>query len=133
MAEQELFKIDILKLQPSQLYINEEKLYEIKRTINEEGIDSLEPVPVKKLDGKLMLTDGHTRALALLQIGINEILAEWETEELGWDEYRDCVRWCDDEGIVTVADLEKRIIDDVKYQILWLKRCADNRKDKGYE
>ena len=129
----ELFRIDILKLQPSQLYINKEKLSEIKRKIDDEGIESLEPVPVKKLDGKLMMTDGHTRALALLQMGMTEILVEWETEELGWDEYRDCVRWCDEEGINTVVDLENRIINNDDYQILWLKRCAENRMMKGYE
>ena len=47
-------------LQPSQLYVSEEKL----AAVTSEGAKPGETLPVKDLCGRLVLTDGHTRALA---------------------------------------------------------------------
>lgn len=122
------FEIDISSLHPSQLYINEEKLVKVHENIKKQGIAALAPVPIKKLNGKLIMTDGHTRAFALYQLGHSSIIAEWETEELSWKEYEVCLNWCVEENIIQIKDLENRIISNDDYQILWLKRCADSRK-----
>ena len=122
------FNIAISSLQPSQLYINESKLEKIHEIIKGRGIIALLPVPVKKLQGKLILTDGHTRALALHQLGYSMIMAEWETDELDWEEYEICLNWCVDDNITGIKDLNDRIISNKDYSDLWLKRCEDNRK-----
>ena len=130
MPVNNIFRINISDLQPSQLYINRDKLDKILKLIEKEGRNALTRVPVKNLDNKLVMTDGHTRAFALHQLGETEIVAEWEIDDLSWDEYRDCVNWCDEEKVFQISDLKSRIISNEEYQIVWLKRCADNRKNK---
>jgi len=46
--------IELLSIQPSQLYICEEKL----KAVQMKGI--FKPVPIKKLDNKIIFTDGHS-------------------------------------------------------------------------
>jgi len=112
------FKFD--KIQPSQLYISEEKFKKVWESFDKE---SYEPVPIKELDGEIIFTDGHTRALVAYLKGLEEIEVFWEDEELDWDLYRICVRWCKEAGITKIGDLKDRIIPDAQYQIFWLERC----------
>ncbi len=109
------FYCDLDKLQPSQLYINEDKLLNIQRTLNTAGESVLEPIPIKQLDADIIFTDGHTRALILHKLGYQRVLVEWEDEDLSWVEYQECVKWCKDEGIHTIGDLEGRIISNEDY------------------
>ncbi|MGA2309824.1 MAG: ParB/Srx family N-terminal domain-containing protein [Candidatus Bathyarchaeia archaeon] len=88
-----------------------------------------EPVPVKKLGDQVVLVDGHTRAFAAFLLGFSEIPVEWEDEELDWEEYEVCVRWCKEEGIHTISDLKNRVISPKDYQVLWLDRCARMQRD----
>jgi len=111
-------------LQPSQLYISSEKLEAVRRRYRPDNMTSLPPVPIKKLGRSLVITDGHTRAAAAALAGLTEVLVYWEDEELGWDLYRVCIRWCRRAGIRTIYELKDRIISPEQYQRLWLKRCA---------
>ena len=113
-------KLSFEKIQPSQLYISEEKFKSVWEGFDKE---SYEPVPIKELDGEIIFTDGHTRALVAYLKGLEEIEVFWEDEELDWDLYRICVRWCKEAGITKIWDLKNRIISDAQYQILWLERC----------
>jgi len=123
------FEIGIASLQPSQLYVSEKKLAEVERALGEHH--RMEPVPVKLLDGRRVLTDGHTRAFAALRRGDRTIPAEWETDELDWEAYRICVGWCLDAGIGSVADLEGRVLSSEDYQRLWLDRCRAMHADRA--
>jgi len=114
-------RIGIAELQPSQLYVNEEKLAAVLADLDP-GV-TLEPVPVKRLDGRTILTDGHTRLLALHLRGERTVLARWETDELDWDAYRICVEWCLDAGVGSISDLKDRVIPADEYAVLWLERC----------
>lgn len=40
-----------------------------------------------------------------------------------WDAYQICVNWCINKNIKSIGDLEKRIIPDGEYKVLWLDRC----------
>ena len=117
------FTARLAELQPSQLWISSEKLAAV--LAGRERIDAagLEPLPVKQLADCLMLTDGHTRAVAAALSGINELTVCWETDDLDWDAYEECVRWCRDEGIRSVPDLTGRIVSAADYQRLWHDRC----------
>ncbi len=117
------FEIELTKLQPSQLYISKKKLLLVQEKINSKDIHSIGIVPIKKMDNELIYTDGHTRAFAAFLAGFTTILCEMETEDLDWEMYRECVKWCKDESIFTIADLKNRVISHSDYEQLWYRRC----------
>jgi len=111
------------ELQPSQLFISSEKLARVIRCLDSEGLESLEPLPIKELDGRIILTDGHTRAFAAFLRGLVEVPVSWDEDELDWEAYRICVAWCQEAGVRTVVDLADRILVPEDYELLWLGRC----------
>jgi hypothetical protein len=115
----EVFVLRLDEIQPSQLYISEVKLARVQQ---EPGL--LEALPVKRLAGRVVLTDGHTRALAAWLAGRSRIDVYWDRDELDWQAYEICVAWCDEAGIRTVADLAGRVVSPGEYEVLWLQRCA---------
>jgi len=123
----ESFSVRVADIQPSQLYICEEKLKAVLKAMN--AGEALEPVAIKELDGQLIYSDGHTRALAALLHGETSIQACWEDESLDWDEYRSCVDWCMEAGIRTVSDLRERVIPAADYATKWIGRCQGMHKD----
>lgn len=59
-------------------------------------------------------------------------LAGWETIPVYWDEdaldmlaYAEDVRWCEEEGIRSVADLAGRVVSHGDDERLWRKRCME--------
>jgi len=122
MAKSFLMKLN--GIQPSQLYICIEKLAEIMKTFGPFNPRSLEPIPIKKLSGDIIFVDGHTRAFAAFLQELLEVPVYWEYEELDWEAYEICVKWCKDEGIHTIADLKNRVVSKDDYEVLWLNRCA---------
>ena len=118
-----MFILDILKIQPSQLYISSSKLGRISKKFDYITTNAITPVPLIELDGQLVYTDGHTRALALFLRGETKIRAYMDTDEIDLDAYRICVQWCKDEEIHTIADLKDRILTPRDYQLKWLTRC----------
>jgi hypothetical protein len=117
MSEPFIMALD--QLQPSQLYISATKLAWVK-----EHNAAREPLPVKRLSGRVVLTDGHTRALAAWQAGRREIEVYWDPDELDWEAYEICVDWCLEAGIRSVAGLAGRVVPPAEYEIVWLERCA---------
>jgi hypothetical protein len=119
----ETFEANLRDLQPSQLYICSEKLAQVTQSLQAAAGAPIDPVPVKQLGARIVLTDGHTRACAAFQEGCASIPAFWETDELDWEAYEVCVQWCRQEGIHSVADLPSRVVTADKYEALWYKRC----------
>jgi hypothetical protein len=119
----ERFFLPIDQIQLSQIYISSEKLAKVMEIFESGNEKDLEPIPIKKLDGNLVSTDGHTRLLAWYLHGHKEVECEWEDLEMDWDAYRICVQWCSEEGIHSIADLKDRILNPEEYQVLWLDRC----------
>lgn len=115
------FVFDINELQPSQLYISEAKLESVRLQWDAEV---MLPLPVRDLDGRWVLTDGHTRALEAWLRGIRQITVWRDEDDLDWEAYRICVGWCVAEGIHSPADLVGRIIPHERYQTLWIDRCG---------
>lgn len=117
------FTVNLLNLQPSQLYISSQKLAKVLEITDFSKAESLEPLPIKRLGGKTVLTDGHTRAFAAFKSGLVRIRVFWDTDDLDWEAYQICLDWCTQEGINTIADLENRVVDPKAYEELWDKRC----------
>jgi len=115
-------------IQPSQLYISSEKLSEIMKTFDSARSESIEPIPIKKLGNDIVFVDGHTRAFAAFLHGFSKIPVYWETEELDWDAYEICVKWCKEGGIRTIADLKNRVVSQRDYEILWYARCEEMQR-----
>jgi hypothetical protein len=116
--------MSLLDIQPSQLYISAPKLRQVQAWLRLDDMGCFEPVPIKELNGKIIFTDGHTRAFALYKLGANDIPVYWDTDDLDWEAYQICVDWCIAAGIRSVADLENRIIGAKLYVQLWHRRCA---------
>ena len=69
-------------IQPSQLYINSEKLGYVMRGVQRPERVFVQPIPVKKLGNQVVFVDSHTRAFAAFLLGLSEISVYWEDEEL---------------------------------------------------
>lgn len=123
------FTMKLNEIQPSQLFISSEKLSNIMQSLNNLKPEQMEPIPMKKLGQDVIFVDGHTRAFAAFLRGFSEVLVYWEDEELDWDAYEVCVKWCKDEGIRTIADLKNKIVSPEDYETLWLERCEKMQQD----
>ena len=119
------FLMPLAQIQPSQLYISEQKLARIAHWWQPPTLENLEPVPIKRLNGRIIFTDGHTRAFAVYQQGFTTLPVFWDEDDLDWEAYQICVDWCLEEDIRTVMDLDSRIISADVYDLLWLGRCRE--------
>lgn len=117
------FKIGIENLQPSQIYINQAKLDKVMGWISKED-ESKIIFPVININGRITLTDGHTRLLALYLVGNKEFLVEWDEDEIDHKAYEKCVEWCINDSIISIADLEHRILSAELFNELWIERCS---------
>lgn len=117
------FRLHLDAIQPSQLYISAEKLAAIEARWDAGDPDALPPIPIKRLDGRLVATDGHTRSIALVRAGYEEAWAVWDEDDLDWEAYRICVDWCLDAELTAMPDLTGRVVDPDAYERLWLDRC----------
>lgn len=111
------FAVPIADLAPSQLFVSAEKLARLPPGAR------TEPVPIRRMGGRLVLTDGHTRAVAAHRTGARVIACVWDTDDLDREAYEICVRWCREEGVLTIADLSRRVVPAADYERLWLDRC----------
>ena len=80
-----LNELKLKDLQPSQFYISEKKLRDIESWLNPVDLSCFEPIPLKLLDGRPVMTDGHTRAVAALRAGLDSVPLVWDEDELSWD------------------------------------------------
>ena len=116
-------KMKLKELQPSQFYISAKKLKDIECWFHPADLSNFEPIPVKLLDGKPVMTDGHTRAVAAMRAGLDSVPLVWDVDELDWDMYRACVKACQEQFILSPEDLLTRIISEEDYQEKWDKWC----------
>jgi hypothetical protein len=120
-----IFFLELDKIQPSQLYLNKNKLKSSQTKFKSNDLKSFKPIPIKKINQKYVATDGHHRAFILWQRGEKMVRVEWEDEDLDWDIYKICVKWCEEEGIFNISDLKDRVVDNEEYDELWLNRCKN--------
>ena len=120
--------IKLKDLQPSQFYISRKKIEEIEKWFKED-LSNFEAIPYKILDGRYVMTDGHTRAVVAIMHGIDKVPVIEEKDNLSWDMYEECVNECLKQGIHSPYDLVNRIVDEDSYHKLWDKWCDDMQKD----
>ena len=111
------FLHEILKIQPSQFYISEEKLARCKSWIKTPE-DVLIPIIIK--DDKTIALDGHTRLKAAIDLGFTH--AYTYTEESG-DYIFEFVNEAIRRGVQNVSDME--ILKEQDYNTKWNKFCDE--------
>lgn len=128
-----IFLLELDKIQPSQLYLNKNKLKSSQTKFKSNDLKSYKPIPIKEINQKYIDTEGHYRVFILWQRGEKQVRVEWEYEDLDWTLYEICVKWCEEEGIFNISDLKDRIVDNEEYDELWLNRCKNmhERINKG--
>ncbi|MFD1177806.1 GNAT family N-acetyltransferase [Paenibacillus puldeungensis] len=119
------FTFPLTELQPSQLYISEGKLRLVREWFTPDDMENFDPIPVKRFDGRILMTDGHTRAVAAHLAGWDSVPVYWDEDDLDMRSYEIDVCWCKDEGIINPIDLSKRIVPHKDYERLWRKRCME--------
>jgi RimJ/RimL family protein N-acetyltransferase len=127
----DIFELPLAELQPSQLYISEGKLRLAKQWFDETDWANFDPIPIKQLDGKNVMTDGHTRAALAVINGWKTAPCCYETAELDWAAYAENVRWCEAEKILSPFDLARRAVPHKAYEELWRRRCCEARSALG--
>ena len=115
----------LLDIQPSQFYLSAEKLERIMGWFDPHDLSGFEPLPVKRLNGRVIFTDGHTRAYAAYRAGCTRVPLVWDEDELSWDLYQICVDACLDRGVHSVADLASRILPPEEYAEKWNGWCDE--------
>ena len=116
-------KIALLDIQPSQFYVSEEKILNIKKWFDPNDLSNFEPIPIKELDGRIIFTDGHTRAWTAFLSGVSHVPLVWDEDELDWEAYRICVDACIERGVCSVADFLGRVLSGADYKIKWNGWC----------
>lgn len=123
----------LLELGMSQLYLSRDKLNGVHTWLNLNSAARMTPLPVHDFgDGRYTLTDGHTRAYAAWQLGLDRIPITYDRDDIvargmGPALYRMDIEWCARFGIRDVRQLAGRIVDGVDYERLWIRRC-----ERGY-
>ncbi len=125
VPKSEQFQLPLSSLQPSQLYISEGKLRLVREWFNPDCRDGFDPIPVKRQDGRTVMTDGHTRAVAAHLAGWQTVPVYWDEDELDMAAYAMDVCWCDEDGVRNPIDLADRIVPHNEYERLWRKRCME--------
>lgn len=124
-------KINFLEIQPSQFYISEKKVEDINKWFNPNDLSNFDAIPIKELNGKLIFTDGHTRAYVAYKAGIKNIPLYWEDEELGWDIYQVCVDECNKRDVYSIKDLDNKVLNQNDYKKLWNEWCDELHRKNG--
>lgn len=125
--------LSICNLGVSQIYLNEDKLMNISKWMDPNDLSNFEPLPVYDFgNGKLTLTDGHSRAFLAYTMGVSEVPCVCDTDDIvvsgiGQMLYKNDIVWCERFKICSVMDLKDRIVSSGMYKELWVDRC-----DKAY-
>ena len=112
-----LFWVDLSEIQPSQFYVDEEKLAAVKTFVTQpEDI----VVPVIRGETGYISLDGHTRLALALELGFDKVMA-FRTRA---GEYmKDFVREAQEREIFSPNDL--KILSHSEYEIKWNQFCDD--------
>jgi hypothetical protein len=141
-------------LQPSQLLVSNQKLRGVldwwdADEPDPEPLPYLHPVEDLELDpgtggrsrtgesspavepGRVVLADGHTRALAAVLSGAESVpvVRDPDREELSMGIYRECLGWCAAEGVRRPRDLVGRVVSDATFRTEWVDRCQAVAED----
>lgn len=110
-----VFSAAIRDIQPSQFYVDKEKIAAVSRFIH---ADSEIIIPVLKYGDRYISLDGHTRLYWAIMNGWDAVRA---VEDVGFDSVLAFVKEAQSRGIFTAEDME--LVDHSTYQEKWNQFC----------
>ncbi len=116
-APLKIFDIPVSEIQPSQFYVDEDKINAVKNFVN--GPDDI-IIPLQRLDGKYVSLDGHTRLALAVQRGYNSVKAFISQSDVNIEAF---VSEAQKRGIL--SPLHLKVVSHSEYDILWNKFCDD--------
>ncbi|NPA80698.1 MAG: ParB N-terminal domain-containing protein [Thermotogae bacterium] len=120
-----MFWCHVREVQPSQTYLSRKLLERAILTVKG-GI--LRPFPVRRMDGRIVLLDGHHTAFALVRAGFAYIPCRYDTDPVDMEMYRWAVGWALREGITSIPALARRIVSHEDFRRLWVGACEDYKR-----
>lgn len=128
-VRKEVFTADIAELGISQMYLCGERVLGVEKWFDMARLGEY-VLPVFDFgNGRLTLTDGHSRAFVMLKNGVKSVSVkldndEMVTSELGQWLYKRDIEWCGVRGLFGIADLSGRIIPEKAFDVMWKRRCG---------
>lgn len=119
------FMAPLASLQPSQLWVSEGKMRLLKEWFDPSDPQSMDPIPIIRMEGLRQMTDGHTRVAAACLAGWKDVPVYWDESLSDTRAYAVDLRWCREEGIHSPYELTRRIVPHAEYERLWRKRCME--------
>lgn len=116
------FAVALPEVRPSQLYLDGTKLALVARWFDFDE-PNYDPLPVRRIEGRWTLTDGHTRAFAAHLAGAERLRVARDADDLEMAVYRQCVEWCEDESVTGIGDLAGRVVSGDAFEERWVERC----------
>lgn len=123
--------VNIRELGISQLFLSQRKLDDIQKWFDPNDLTHFAPLPVHDFgNGRLTLTDGHSRAFIAHKAGLKKLPVVYDLDEIitsqtGQMLYQNDIVWCGRFGLYSVCDLESRIVSGEIYQKVWNDRCDE--------
>ncbi|MGG7162275.1 hypothetical protein [Clostridium ihumii] len=118
----EVFKINIEDIKPEQLTVDKEKLDRVYSWVkNPEDII----ISCVKIDDKIVSIDGHSRLVCAYLKGFSYVYGYFEKDNVDEKFFRECISWCEKDGIYNVRDLSKRVVTSEEHENIWIKKCHD--------
>lgn len=117
-------------MQPSQFLIDRSRLTGLEQAFDSQR---MEPIPVQRIDGQMVMLDGHHRACALLRRGADRLpVVEDDDDSISLPLYRVCVAACRARGVVSARDLTGCIVSPQDFERDWNGYCDDIQAHEGY-
>ena len=117
LAPLELFDISLADIQPSQFYVDEDKINAVKSFIK--SADDI-IVPLRRFGERYISLDGHTRLSVAVQNGYGKVkgfITQSDTQLIGF------VKEAQKRSVFSPYDL--KVLSHAEYDILWNKFCDD--------
>lgn len=117
-------------LQPSQFLIDQGRLDALERCFTPQQVS---PIPVRRMDGRLVMLDGHHRACALLRWGADRLpIVHDEDGDVSLPLYRTCVAACWARGVLSARSLTGCIVSPQVFRRDWDSYCDELHAHEDY-
>lgn len=123
-----LIKIPILKIRVEQLTVNQAKLDNVSKWVKKPE-DVI--INVVEINDQFVCIDGYSRLMAAYLKGFDYIYYFNEIDDYDPNDYKEFLKWCEDENIFTIKDLINRIVPPDEHQLIWIDRCQNYFKQKN--
>jgi len=117
-------------LQPSQFLIDQGRLDALERCFTPQQVS---PIPVRYMDGRLVMLDGHHRACALLRRGADRLpIVHDGDHSISLPLYRTCVAACRARGVLSARSLTGCIVSPQVFRRDWDSYCDELHAHEDY-